>query len=494
MAKTHAIGIDLGTTYSAIAHLNEAGRPEILPNALGERTTPSAVLFEPNGSTVVGSDAINSLGIAPPDRFARWVKRRMGDASWRMTVDGRTYGAVDISARILRSLKEDAERLLNAPVGRAVITVPAYFDEARRHATVEAARMAGLEPLRIINEPTAAALAYAQSGHVSGRLLVYDFGGGTFDVSVVEVRSPSEITVLSTAGDPYLGGHDVDVLFAEHVLGRNGDPIPTDRDGDEDWLELLAEVETAKRRLSSRDEVAVARRGSLSSMVKVARSEFDASIATLIKKTQLLIEDALEASSLAPRDIDAVLLVGGSSRIAAVTDLIRDMFGRDPLRQISPDEVVALGASIQAGIVLAAAGEIDLPEGPLAAIRDVRLQDVAPHSFGTIVLHDSTEGQLRNDIIIPKNTPIPHSVTKSYRTPRDGQTAIDCRVTQGEHTDPSFVTTVASEQLALPPDRPKGCEIQVTYTYDVNGQMRCEFLDVESGRRSVLAIHPERRK
>lgn len=488
MAKCHAIGIDLGTTYSVVGHLNEAGRPEILANEFGERTTPSAVMFETDGSTVVGADVINSLGIVPPERIARWVKRHMGDEAWQFRVDGRTYSAIDISAMILRTLKEDAERWLNAPVTRAVITVPAYFDEARRQATVEAARRAGIEPLRIINEPTAAALAYAQSGHVVGKLLIYDFGGGTFDVSVVDVGSRTEVTVLSTAGDPYLGGHDLDMVLAEHVARENGGAVPAEPLSDNGWLGLLVETETAKRRLSSRDEVALRAVGPLGEQAKVRREEFAPLIATHLKKTQLLIEEALEAAELTTRDIDAVLLVGGSSRIPAVADLIASMFGRQPLMQINPDEVVAHGATIQAGMVLAANGEIDLPEGPLSAIRQVRLQDIAPHSYGTIVLQDQTEGQLRNDIIIRKGTPIPHSEVRSYYTVREGQTAINCRVTQGEHTDPEFVTTVLAENLDLPADRPANCEIQVTYTYDENGQMACEFLDVESGRRRTLDL------
>lgn len=493
MAKSHAIGIDLGTTYSVIAHLNEAGRPEILANSMGERTTPSAVMFESDGSTVVGSDVINSLGVTSPERIVRWVKRHMGDDTWSHEVDGRTYSAVDISALILRALKEDGERWLNAPVTRAVITVPAYFDEPRRQATVEAARRAGLEPLRIINEPTAAALAYAQSGHVAGKLVIYDFGGGTFDVSIVDVRSPSEITVLSTAGDPFLGGHDLDGVLAEYAAQQNGDEIPDDRLTDEDWLQLLAEAETAKRRLSSRDEAAIAGRGTLSGQVRVQRVDFERLISSHVKKTQLLIEEALDGARLSPTDIDAVLLVGGSARIPAVAELVRNMFGREPVNSINPDEVVALGASIQAGVVLAEAGEIDLPEGPLSAVRQVRLQDVAPHSYGTIVLQNELEDQLRNDIIIPKNTPIPHSVTRSYYTVKAGQRAINCRVTQGEHHDPAFVTTVLEEDLELPPGRPAQCEIQVTYTYDVNGQMACEFLDVESGRRRTLDLKIDRR-
>lgn len=491
MAKSHAIGIDLGTTFSVISNLNEAGRPEILANGLGERTTPSAVMFEANGTTVVGSDAINSLGITSPDRIVRWVKRNMGDTTWQVTVDGRSHSPVDISAIILRALKEDAERWLNAPVNRAVVTVPAYFDEARRQATMEAARQAGLEPLRIINEPTAAALAYAQSGHVAGRLVVYDFGGGTFDVSIVDVRSPSEITVLSTAGDPRLGGHDLDVALAEHLLAQAGVDAP-DRD-DPVWFELLAEAETAKRRLSSRDEVVVPARGPLTGPSRVTRSDLEEVIARHMKKTELLIEEALDASGLTARDIDGVLLVGGSSRIPAVAALIRNTFGREPLLSINPDEVVALGASIQAGIILAQNGEIDLPEGPLSAVRNVQLQDVAPHSYGTIILHDESERQFLNRIMIEKNTPIPHSVTDSFATVADGQTSILCRVTQGEHTDPEFVTVVLQEELALPPGRPRGCEIRITYTYDANGQMQCEFLDVESGRRRTLDLSVGRR-
>jgi molecular chaperone DnaK len=489
MAKSHAIGIDLGTTFSVVAHLNEAGRPEVLANAHGERTTPSAVLFERDGSTVVGADAINSLGTTPPESIARWVKRHMGDESWVFRANGRSYSAVDISAMVLRMLKEDAERWLHAPVTRAVISVPAYFDEARRQATVEAAKRAGLEVLRIINEPTAAAIAYAQSGHVTGKLLIYDFGGGTFDVSIVDVPSSNEVTVLSTAGDPYLGGHDLDMLLAEHLVKQNGDAVPSDPLTDMGWWELLAESETAKRRLSTRDEVKVKGVGPLSGQPTVRRDAFEAVIEQHLKRTQLLIEEALEAAGLTTRDIDAILLVGGSSRIPAVTDLLAGMFGKQPLVSINPDEVVALGATIQAGMVLAENGEIDLPEGPLSAIRQVRIQDVAPHSYGTIVLQDEREGQLRNDIIIKKNTPIPHSFTKSYWTVHEGQTSIRCRVTQGEHTDPEFVTTVLQESLELPPGRPAQCEIQVTYAYDVNGQMQCEFLDVESGRRRTLDLN-----
>lgn len=493
MAKSHAIGIDLGTTYSVIAHLNEAGRPEILTNTMGERTTPSAVMFESDGTPTVGADAINSLGVTRPQHIMRWVKRRMGDETWSVDVDGRSYSAVDISALILRSLKQDAESWLKSPVTRAVITVPAYFDESRRQATVAAARQAGLEPLRIINEPTAAALAYAQSGHVVGKVVIYDFGGGTFDVSVVDVRSPNDISVLSTAGDPFLGGHDLDVALVDHAAAQNGDKVPDEPLMDNGWLEALAEAETAKRRLSTREEAVIPARGILSGAVKVKRSEFERLIDEHVNKTRYLIEEALEAVELTVRDIDAVLLVGGSARIPSVARLVRDMFGREPVMSINPDEAVALGATIQAGMVLAAAGEIDLPEGPLTAIRQVRLQDVAPHSYGTIVLQDETEGQLRNDIIIPKNTPIPHSVSKSFYTVREGQTGINCRVTQGENSDPAFVTTVLDEHLELPPGRPAQCEIQVTYTYDVNGQMACEFLDVESGRRRTLDLTVERR-
>jgi molecular chaperone DnaK (HSP70) len=243
-----------------------------------------------------------------------------------------------------------------------------------------------------------------------------------------------------------------------------------------------------KRRLSSREEAVFKRVGPLTEQFKVRREEFAPLIATQLKRTQLLIEEALDAAELTPREIDAVLLVGGSSRIPAVTDLIVGMFGRQPLTQINPDEVVAVGATIQAGMVLAENGEIDLPEGPLSAIRQIRLQDIAPHSYGTIVLQDQIEGQLRNDIIIRKGTPIPHSEVRSYYTVRDGQTAINCRVTQGEHHDPQFVTTVLAENLDLPPGRPANREIQVTYRYDANGQMQCEFVDVDSGRRRTLDL------
>jgi len=484
MSKRPAIGIDLGTTYSAVAVLNHAGKPEIVPNVDGERITASAVYFQQSGPVVIGNDAVNAAG-GWPDRVVRWVKREMGNEQWSFSIDGTPHGSVEISALILKKAKQDAEQVLG-PIDAAVITVPAYFDELRRKATMDAARLAGLEVLRIVNEPTAAALAYASSGTLLGKLLIYDLGGGTFDVSIVDVASQSDVSVISSEGDHRLGGHDFDLRLAERFDAAFRDEFGESLlDDPVSRHETIQEAERVKRTLSKLDSApASLRKGGRSTGISVTRNEFEQLTNDLLVRTEMLVENALDGPGLRPSDIDGVVLVGGSTRLPAVQAMLQERFGKPPIRTVNPDEAVALGASIQAAMILAERGESDLPAAKAREVAAISLSDVTNHSYGTIALEENTGVVMtRNSIIIPKSTPIPCSITQPYYTVMDGQTQIECQITQGEDLDPEFVNTLASEMMDLPPDRPANQEIAVTFSYDANGRMACDFHDLASGRR-----------
>lgn len=418
----------------------------------------------------------------------------MGNEEWTFELDGRSHSAVDISSLILRKLKQDAEQILNE-VPAAVITVPAYFDEVRRKATMDAAKQAGLEVLRIINEPTAAALAYAASGTLTGTILIYDFGGGTFDVSIVEVRSSSDVAVMASEGDHRLGGYDLDLRLAEHFdthfreefgIGLLDDPLSRH--------ESIQEAERVKRTLSKLESSPVSlRRAGQSTGLNITRKVFEELTHDLVVRTEMLVENALTEADLHSRDIDAVVLVGGSTRVPAVSALLQRMFNKDPIRTVNPDEAVALGASIQAAMILNDRGQSDLPAAAKAEIASMQLSDVTNHSYGTISLDEiGGVAMLRNSIIIAKNTPIPHSETKSYYTVADSQIQLKCEITQGEDDDPEFVNILAEEIMELPPDRPAGREVTVSFSYDANGRMSCDFKDVESGRTKHFDLDTQR--
>lgn len=490
---TAAIGIDLGTTFSALARLNEAGAPEIVNNAEGDMTTPSAVYLPKSGPIQVGESAIAALELeAARDRVFRWMKREMGNPDWGVEVDGRRHSAVDLSAMVLTKVRVDAERELGR-LDRAVITVPAYFGEIQRKSTMDAARLAGLEVLRLVNEPTAAAIAYAAAGKLRGRALIYDFGGGTFDVSVVDVASPSDITVVVSEGDHRLGGYDIDLRLAQYAhekfRARFGGPAFDDLEPQERH-ELVRDAEKAKINLSKSAVagIKVAQRGSVLP-VELDRATADELFTDLVTRTEMLVEAALGQSGSDPSGIDSVILVGGSTRNLAVGRLIDRLFGSPGQMTIGVDKVVALGAAIRAGMILAEQGESDLPAGVAARVGAMNLLDVANHSYGTLAVSDENgQRRLQNDILIPKNTRIPASVTKSYFTVSDGQSAVNCEVTQGEDTDPEFVTQLWVEQLDLPPGRSAGQEIKVTFAYDEDQRMSCDFLDVASGRKKHVTF------
>ena len=479
-----AIGIDLGTTFSAVAHLNPSGKAEIVPNSHGERVTASAVYFQSSGPVLVGAHAA-AAAQGFPDRVVQWVKREMGDPAWAFRVDGSSYDAPTISAMILRKVKQDSEVVLGG-YRHAVITVPAYFDEVRRKATMDAGKLAGIEVLAIINEPTAAALAYSASGQVRGRVLVYDFGGGTFDVSIVDIESEQSVKVVTSVGDHRLGGHDLDEALASHLdelfQREHGTPLiedPASR------AQALAKAETAKRTLSAMPVASPIEllRGTHAMSASLDRKTFEELTREYLVRTELLVEEALDEASSRPADIDAVLLVGGSTRVPAVRQLLERMFGKAPLRGINPDEAVALGAAIHAGKLLTERGLSDLPKDSREALKRMRLQDVTSHPYGTLSI-DSAFGveTLRNTVMIPKNSPIPASQRKSFYTIHDNQAELRCTITQGEDPDPDFVNLIAEQVMNLPPNRPAGREVAVTFSYDANQRMSCDFLDVESGR------------
>jgi len=483
-----AVGIDLGTTYSVLATINPAGKPEIVPNKEGERVTASAVFFQENGLILIGEDAV-AAAEAYPDRVVRWIKRMMGNAEWRFSIEGKEYSAVDLSAMILKKVRQDAEAVLG-PIKHAVVTVPAYFDELRRKATMDAASRAGLNVLRIVNEPTAAAIAYAVAGRVQGKVLIYDFGGGTFDVSIANVISPTQVEVIASDGDHQLGGHDLDRLLASHLrdLFRErykADLVTMADTGSENHL--LAQAEDVKKRLSRVPSVPGVQlaRGGHSMLAAVERAKFEDLIAEYVMRTEMLVENTLSSAGMSANDLSAVILVGGSTRIPAVKDMLRRKFGKEPVQHaINPDEAVALGAAIQAGILMQQKGLIEIPSAGGEALANTQLRDVTCHSYGTIHVDDIYgRHQLRNAIMIRKNTPIPCSRTESFYTIAADQRQAQCRVTQGEDEDPEFVKIIDEYSLELPPGRPAGREVRVTYAYDANGRMSCEFVDVESGRK-----------
>lgn len=480
-------GIDLGTTYSALAILNAIGKPEIVPNADGDRLTPSAIYFdEENAETIrVGVEAINSRHVNP-ERSVRWIKRHIGDPDYSKVVDGRSWTPVELSAMILAKLKQDAEQE-RGPIEDVVISVPAHFDEVRRKATMDAGTMIGLNVIGIVNEPVAAALYYATSQQVSGRILVYDLGGGTFDVTVMSVEG-HQMDIACSQGDHALGGVDFDQKVLERLRSSYRAKHKADLIGcSEDQATYEDEAEDIKRTLSRRPVAKKMLYGSAGSMkIEVTREQFVESISTLLNRTDILVEVALEQAKLKAADIDEVLLVGGSTRIPAIRERLKKHFGYEPKAAVNVDECVALGAAIHAGLTKVRETPQSVDQGIVTGLGDIRLTDVCNHSYGTICAPIDKETGRRvvgNKIILNKNTPLPCEASQTFYTMTQGQTELEVTVTQGEDTDPEFVNKIATYKFELPPARPAQQPVKVTYSYDVNQRMHCCFEDVESGRK-----------
>jgi molecular chaperone DnaK len=479
-------GIDLGTTFSALSILNEIGKPQIVPNADGDRLTPSALYFdEENADTIrVGTEAINSRQINP-DRSVRWIKRHMGDPDYRKNVDGRSWSPVELSGLILRKLKQDAELEYDA-IEDVMISVPAHFDEIRRKATMDAGMTAGLNVIGIVNEPVAAALYYATTQEVTGKILVYDLGGGTFDVTIIDVKG-HQIDIVCSHGDHALGGID----FDQEIL-KILEKMYFDEKGcallacDEDRAKYEDEAEDIKRTLSRRPSVKKILYGTGGSMkVEITRDVFEAAIATLMSRTDILVEVALEEARLKASDINEVLLVGGSTRIPMVRQRLTAMFGFEPTAAVNVDECVAMGAAIYAGLTMIREHPEKVGPGVVSGLKDINLTDVCNHSYGTLCAPiDKVTGKrvIENRIILKKNTPLPCQVSQLFYTLREDQRQIEVVVTQGEDTNPLFVNCIGTQHFELPPDRPAEQPIEVTYSYDLNQRMNCTFEDKQSGR------------
>ena len=468
------IGIDLGTTNSAVAIVNEYGRPEILTNREGGRVTPSVVMFD-GDSPVVGEIAKASAVMRPLDTV-QFVKRHMGTRDWSFrTSTGGSYSPEDISAIVLARLKADAEEKLGETITQAVITVPAYFDDAGRTATMDAAQIAGLEVMRLINEPTAAALAYGLDSKGAETVLVYDLGGGTFDVTIMKLDpSKAEFTVVSTDGDKQLGGFDWDNLLMEWLnqqFAAKGGPSLINEPEAEQMLRDNAV--RAKHTLSTRDEAKVflSYRG-FNEQIPLSRETFDEITAPLLNRTARTVEKVLEDAQMTWKDISKTVLVGGSSRMRQVTDLIERISGSRPSLEVNPDEVVALGAALQAA-VLSGSNTVPIVTASGDRLTGVNISDVTAHSLGVLIEETDDNGRpvgrSINSIIIPKGSSIPCEMTEVYGTLVPNQKIFQCEVTEGEDTDPRFIRKIGIGDVHLPGTGPAGTPMHVTISYNANG-------------------------
>jgi molecular chaperone DnaK len=471
-----AVGIDLGTTNSVVAVL-EAGDPVVIPNSEGSRTTPSVVAFSKNGEVLVGEVA-KRQAITNPDRTIRSVKRHVG-TDWSVDIDGKDYTPQEISARTLQKLKRDAESYLGDTVTQAVITVPAYFDDAQRTATKEAGQIAGLEVLRIINEPTAAALAYGldKEGDADQTVLVFDLGGGTFDVSVLEIGD-GVFEVKSTHGDTHLGGDDWDQRVIDWLVDQFKSAHGVDLSKDNMAMQRLKEAaEKAKIELSQVQStqinlpfITATQDGPLHLDEQLTRAKFQELTEDLLERCKGPFEQALSDAGISKGDLDHVILVGGSTRMPAVTEMVKEFTGNDPHKGVNPDEVVAVGAAVQAGVLK---GEV----------KDVLLLDVTPLSLGI-----ETKGGVMTRLI-ERNTTIPTKRTEVFTTAEDMQPSVEIHVLQGEREMAQFNKTLGKFQLVDLPPAPRGVpQIEVTFDIDANGIVHVSAKDRATNKEQSMTI------
>ena len=470
------IGIDLGTTNSCVAVM-EGGKPVVITNAEGSRTTPSVVAFTKTGERVVG-DAAKRQAVTNADKTIASIKRHMG-SDYKVDIDGKKYSPQEISAMILSKLKRDAESYIGEPVTEAVITVPAYFTDAQRQATKDAGKIAGLDVKRIINEPTAAALAYGLDNEKEQKIMVYDLGGGTFDVSIIEIGD-GVIEVLATAGDNKLGGDDFDNAITQYMLEEFKKAEGVDLSTDKMAMQRLKEAaEKAKKELSSATTtninlpfITATQDGPKHFDMDLTRAKFDELTAHLVDKTRVPVQTALKDADLTAAELDKVLLVGGSTRIIAVQDMVKKLTGKDPFKGINPDECVAIGASIQGGKLAgdAGAGEI--------LLLDVTPLTLSIETMGGIATH-----------LIERNTTIPTKKSQIFSTAADNQTAVDINVVQGERQFAKDNKSLGQFRLDGIAPAPRGIpQIEVTFDIDANGIVNVSAKDLGTGREQHITI------
>ena len=470
------IGIDLGTTNSCVAVM-EGGKPTVITNAEGSRTTPSVVAFTKNGDRLIG-DVAKRQAVTNAEHTISSIKRHMG-TDFRVNINGKGYTPQEISAMILMKLKIDAESYLGEPVSEVVITVPAYFDDAQRQATKDAGRIAGLNVARIINEPTAAALAYGLENEMPQKVMVYDLGGGTFDVSVIEIGE-GVIEVLATSGDNHLGGDDFDDRLTEYIIKEYKNRERIDLSKDKMALQRVREAaEKAKIELSSTTNVNInlpfitaGKDGGKHLDMDITRAKFDELTFDLVERTTIPVQNALNDAGLSPAQINKVLLVGGSTRIPAVQDKVRKLTGKEPSRNLNPDECVALGASVQGGKL---AGE--------SGLNEILLMDVTPLSLSI-----ETVGGVATRLI-ERNSTIPTRYSQIFSTAANFQTSVDIKVLQGERQFARDNKLIGNFKLNGIKRALRGVpQIEVTFDIDVNGILSVSARDLGTGKEQHITI------
>ena len=481
------IGIDLGTTFSAVGHIDGAGRAVIVRNKDGENITPSVVSFTADNAVNVGEVARKTLGV-DPNTFARFQREMGGSASY--SAFSKEYTPTTLSSLVLKKLKDEAE-LAIGPIDGAIVTIPANFANEAREATMEAAKLAGLDIKHIINEPTAAALCYAfeSDEELGGVYAVYDLGGGTFDVSIINL-SGQEVELLSTDGVSRLGGDDFDealrkLVTAKYVEAAGGELDPADF--------TKNEAEGTKISLSTRNEVTTRVRSDAGkAFITIPRHEFEEAISSLIAQTEILCETAMSDADVSPSDIKGVFLAGGSTRIPAVMESIKRIFQQEPMKSGNVDEVVALGASLYAAYK---ADQSELSEMQKEAVANISIAEITTNCFGLIrpvKCEEGGEEQLQNVILIHRGEKTPCSMTAVLKTTGNGQDRIRIRLTESKapEKDPRFVKIVWEDVVELDRAYPKGVEaLEVTLSYNVNGIMQCSFLDTASGKKTEVDLN-----
>ncbi|MCI8632752.1 MAG: molecular chaperone DnaK [Lachnospiraceae bacterium] len=470
------IGIDLGTTNSCVAVM-EGGKPVVITNPEGSRTTPSILSFSKTGERLVG-DLAKRQAITHPDKTVRSIKRKMGTDS-RTEIDGKSYSPQEISAMILQKLKSDAESYLGEGVTEAVITVPAYFNDAQRQATKDAGKIAGLDVKRIINEPTAAALAYGLDNENEQTIMVYDLGGGTFDVSIIDIGD-GVIEVLATSGDNHLGGDDFDQRVIDHLIKEFQKEEGIDLSGDKMAMQRLKDAaENAKKELSNMTStdinipfITANEDGYKNLSVRLTRADFDRLTADLVERTMTPVRNALNDAGLQASQLDKVLLVGGSTRIPAVQEAVKKITGKEPSKALNPDECVAIGAAIQGGKLSGESGS-----------GDILLLDVTPLTLGI-----ETMGGVATPLI-ERNTTIPAKKSQVFSTAENNQTAVDIHVVQGERPMAKDNKTLGRFRLDGIPAAPRGVpQIEVTFDIDANGIVNVTAKDLGTGKEQKITI------